>query len=119
MKIAITSKGQDLDAEVDPRFGRAAYLIVVDSDTMAFEVLDNSQNVNALKGAGIQAARAISEKKAAVLLTGYCGPNAFQALKAGNIQVASDASGTIREAVAAYLRGDLPISDGPTAEGHW
>ncbi len=56
MKIAVTSRGTDLDAQVDPRFGRAAYIIIVDSDTMEFKALDNKENVNALKGAGIQAA---------------------------------------------------------------
>ena len=71
MKIAVTSKGTDLDSEVDPRFGRAAYIIIVDSETLEFEVVDNKENVNALKGAGIQAARMASDKKADVLLTGF------------------------------------------------
>ena len=56
MKIAVTSKGTDLDSQVDPRFGRAAFILFVDSETFNFEVMDNKENVNALKGAGIQAA---------------------------------------------------------------
>ena len=71
MKIAVTSKGTDLDSEVDPRFGRAAYIIIVDSETLEFEVVDNKENVNALKSAGIQAARMASDKGADVLLTGF------------------------------------------------
>ena len=119
MKIAITSKGVDLDSQVDPRFGRAPYFLVVDSETMAFEALDNSENVNAMKGAGIQAAGMVSNKGAEVLLTGYCGPNAFKALSAAKIRVANDAGGTVREAVRAYLDGKLPLSDEANVEGQW
>lgn len=119
MKIAITSKGADLDSEVDPRFGRAAYILVVDSETLDFEALNNKSNVNALKGAGIQAASMISDKGAEVLLTGFCGPNAFKTLKAANISVANDASGTVRDAVKDYLEGKLVVSDSPNVEGHW
>ena len=109
MKIAVTSTGRDLDSTVDPRFGRAAYILIVDSENFELEVLDNKENVHALKGAGIQAARMVSEKAAEILLTGYCGPNAFKALKAAEIGVANDASGTVREAVNAYLDGKLPL----------
>jgi len=71
MKIAVTSKGTDLKSQVDQRFGRAAYIIIVDHETLEFEVIDNSENVNAFKGAGIQAATAISDKVTDVLMTGY------------------------------------------------
>ena len=119
MKIAITSTGTDLDSPVDPRFGRAAFILIVDSETFDFEVLDNKENVNALKGAGIQAACMISDKKAELLLTGFCGPNAFKALNAAKIGVANNAGGTVRDAVKSYLEGKLPLSDKPNAEGQW
>ena len=119
MKLAVTSTGVDLNAQVDPRFGRATYILIIDSDTLAFEVIDNKDNVNALKGAGIQAAKMVSDKKAEVLLTGFCGPNAFKVLKAAGIGVASNADGTIREAVKAYLDGTLPLSDKANVHGQW
>ena len=119
MKIAVTSQGTDLDAQVDPRFGRAAYILVVDTETFSFEVLDNKENANALKGAGIQAGTMVSDKGAEVLLTGFCGPNAFKVLKTANIGVANDASGSIREAVTAYLAGNLPLADDANVEGQW
>ncbi|MBN2061803.1 MAG: NifB/NifX family molybdenum-iron cluster-binding protein [Deltaproteobacteria bacterium] len=119
MKIAVTSKGQDLDSELDPRFGRAAYILIVDSESFHFNILDNKENVNAFKGAGIQAARSVSESGAEVLVTGFCGPNAFKALSAANIKVANDASGTVREAVKAYLDGKLPLADKENVNGHW
>lgn len=119
MKIAVTSTGINLDAQVDPRFGRASYIIIVDSETFDFEVLDNKENVNALKGAGIQAASTISDKGAEVLLTGFCGPNAFKALKAANIEVANDTGGSVKDAVKSYLNGKLPLSDKANVEGQW
>lgn len=119
MKIAVTSTGTELDSDVDPRFGRAKYIIIVDSGAFDFEVLDNKENVNALKGAGIQAASMISEKGAEVLLTGFCGPNAFKTLNAVNVGVANDATGSVREAVNAYLDGKLPLSDKANVEGQW
>jgi predicted Fe-Mo cluster-binding NifX family protein len=119
MKIAVTSTGTDLDSKVDPRFGRASYILIVDSETLDHEVLDNKENVNALKGAGIQAASMVSDKGAEVLLTGFCGPNAFKALNAAKIGVANDAGGSVREAVSAYLDGKLPLSDKANVEGQW
>jgi predicted Fe-Mo cluster-binding NifX family protein len=119
MKIAVTSQGKDLDSQVDPRFGRAAYILIVDSATLHFEVIDNKENINALKGAGIQAAANIHNKGAEILLTGFCGPNAFTTLRAAGVKVANDASGTVREAVSAFLDGKLTLSDKANVEGHW
>lgn len=119
MKIAITAKGADLDSEVDPRFGRAAYILIVDSETLDFEALDNKENLNAFKGAGIQAASMASKKGAEVLLTGFCGPNAFRTLQAAKIGVANGAGGSVREALQAYLDGKLPLSDKENTEGQW
>jgi predicted Fe-Mo cluster-binding NifX family protein len=119
MKIAVTSTGKDLDSPMDPRFGRAAYILIVDTDTLAFEALDNGENVNAFKGAGIQAATMISDKHADVLLTGFCGPNAFKALEAAKVKVAGDVSGTVREAVAAFVDGNVKMVSEPNADGHW
>ena len=119
MKIAVTSLGKDLDSQVDPRFGRAAYVIVVDSENYNFQVIDNNENVNAMKGAGIQAASNVVNSGAEVLLTGHCGPNAFKALQAGKVAVSNDASGTVSDAVKSYLDGKLPHADSANVEGHW
>ncbi|MBW1728153.1 MAG: NifB/NifX family molybdenum-iron cluster-binding protein [Deltaproteobacteria bacterium] len=119
MKIAVTSKGSGLDDLVDPRFGRAAYILVVDSETFDFDVLDNKENVNALKGAGIQAAGMVSDQGAEVLITGFCGPNAFKVLNAAKIKVASDAKGTVRDAINSFIQGKLAFVDQANVEGHW
>jgi predicted Fe-Mo cluster-binding NifX family protein len=119
MKIAVSSKGQDLDAFVDPRFGRAAYILIYDTDNQDLEVLDNSANVNAFKGAGIQAATTVADKGAEVLLTGFCGPKAFQTLAAAGVKVANNAEGTIRQAVQAFQNGEMPLAKEANVEGHW
>ncbi len=119
MKIAITSKGRELDSEVDPRFGRAAYILVVDTDTLELEVIDNAQNANSFKGAGIQAAASVSDKNAEVLLTGYCGPNAFKTLDAAEIKVANDATGTIQDAIEQFNAGKFKFAEEANTNGHW
>lgn len=119
MKIAVTSRGTALESEVDPRFGRAPYIIIVDTETLAFEALDNSENVNAFKGAGIQAATTISEKGAEVLMTGYCGPNAFKTLAAAGIKVANDTAGTVADAVVVFKEGGFIYAESANTEGQW
>lgn len=120
MKIAITSTGKEIDSAVDPRFGRASYILIVDSETLELiEVLDNTENANALKGAGIQAATMLDRSGAEVLLTGHCGPNAFKALQAAKIGVANNAGGSVKEAVTAYVQGKLPLAEAADVEGHW
>ncbi|MBW2219736.1 MAG: NifB/NifX family molybdenum-iron cluster-binding protein [Deltaproteobacteria bacterium] len=119
MKIAVTSKGTNLDSQVDPRFGRAPYILIVDTENLEFEVLDNKDNVNAFKGAGIQAAGMVSDKGAEVLLTGFCGPNAFKTIEAAKIKVANDVSGTVRDAVKAFNEGKYAFSDKANVEGQW
>jgi predicted Fe-Mo cluster-binding NifX family protein len=119
LKIAITSKGKELDSPMDPRFGRAPFILIVDTGSNEVEVLDNSENVNAFKGAGIQAAVMVSEHGAKVLLTGYCGPNAYKTLNAAGVKVANDVSGTVREAVNAYNAGKVTFADSANVEAAW
>lgn len=119
MKVAISAKGKGLDDEIDPRFGRAAYFIIVDPETVQFKALNNTQNINAMQGAGIQAARAIAEEGANVLITGHCGPKAFVTLKAARIDVAVNVTGTVREAVEKFKRGEISYAASPNVEGHW
>ncbi len=119
MKIAITSVGDSLQSNVDPRFGRAKYIIIVDSETKEFEAIDNTDNINAFKGAGIQAATMISDKGAEVLLTGYCGPNAFKTLKAAGIRIVDNVSGLVEEGLTLFNEGKLQYSEEPNTQGHW
>ena len=119
MKIAVSSSGNDLSSEVDPRFGRAANFIVVDSETMDFKVVANTQNLSLPQGAGIQAGKTVVDSGAKVVLTGNCGPKAFAVLQEVGVAVVVGAQGTVAEAVAAYKSGELKAVDSPNVEGHW
>jgi predicted Fe-Mo cluster-binding NifX family protein len=101
-KICITSKGKDLEAEVDPKFGRARYFLIVDPNTMEFEVIENP-NVEAAHGAGIQTAQLVSSKNVGALLTGNCGPNAQRVLQSSGIKVITGVSGRIEDALSKYI----------------
>lgn len=119
MKVAVTSQGSDLSSQVDPRFGRAKYFVVVDTDTDEFSVHDNTQNLNAAQGAGIQAGRTVADLGVAAVITGNVGPKAFTTLQAGNVQVFLGASGTVREAVKKYKAGELQGVQKANVNGHW
>ncbi len=109
MKIAITSSGPTLDAEMDPRFGRCPYYLIVDTDSMGFEALENP-NVSLARGAGIQSAHLLGEKGVRVLLAGDCGPNARDSLTAAGIGVILDCEGTAANVVDRYKAGMLDIT---------
>jgi len=119
MKIAITSQGTDLDAAVDPRFGRAANFIIVDPESNAFEVIENKQNLNLPQGAGIQSGKNIVDNKVDALITGNCGPKAFNVLSAAGVKIFIGAKGTVREALDQYKDGTLKAANNPNVEGHW
>jgi predicted Fe-Mo cluster-binding NifX family protein len=117
MKVAVSAQAPSLGAAVDPRFGRAAYFVLVETDDMTFEALENSSR-NLGGGAGIQAARWMAEKGAKAVLTGFCGPNAHETLTAAGIQVMGDCSGTVAEAVEQYRSGALGAISAPNAGSH-
>ncbi len=119
MKIAVTSTGKTIESLIDPRFGRAPYILIVDSDGKLIETIDNSTNVNAFKGAGIQASKAIADRMVDVLLTGHCGPNAFTALNAAGIKVGVEQTGTVLEAIDRLNRNQVVFAQKPNAEAHW
>ena len=118
MKICVTASGNTLDALIDPRFGRASYLTIVDSESMTFEAIPNAAT-GAMGGAGIQAAQTMAKKGAKVLITGNIGPNAFQALSAAGIKIVTGAFGTVREAVEKYKKGELRETGAPSVRGHF
>ncbi len=118
MKIAITSTGADLNSDVDPRFGRAAYFIIYDTETNEYEAIDNSQTASAGSGAGIQSGQLMIDKAVQWVITGSVGPNAFQVLSSAGIKIASGASGTVAEAIEAFKAGKFEETNSPTAQSH-
>jgi predicted Fe-Mo cluster-binding NifX family protein len=119
MRIALTAQGTDLQAEIDPRFGRAGQFLLVDSDTLAVEIIANTQNLELAQGAGIQAAQNIIAHKPHVLLTGNCGPKAFKVLQTAGVKVVAGVKGPVGEAIQDYLAGRYQTTTSANVEGHW
>ena len=101
--IAVTAESPSLDAPVDPRFGRAAGFMLVDSDTGEFTYHANAAAAAMASGAGIQAVETIAKAGAGILLTGHVGPKALSALTAAGITIGENYQGvTVRQAVERY-----------------
>jgi predicted Fe-Mo cluster-binding NifX family protein len=124
MKIVISATGKELISEVDPRFGRAAYFLIIDSESGSIlEAIDNSAGRDAAQGAGISAAALVADRGVGAILTGRVGPKAMPIVEKAGIQVVSDVSGTVGEAVEKFRSGAQgqtqsgAASSAPTAPG--
>lgn len=117
MRIAISATGPDLAAQVDPRFGRSQHFIIFDPETSFHEAVENS-SAGAGGGAGIATAQMIVDKGVRAVLTGDCGPNAYQVLSAAGVQVITKVTGTVKDAIEAYKSGQLLASAKPSVEAH-
>ncbi len=106
-----------MDSKVDPRFGRCQHFIIVDTDTLEFEEIENP-NIESMGGAGIQSAQLVASKKIKAVLTGNVGPNAFQTLQAAGIEIFTGASGTVKEAIEKYKKGEFKAVSGPSVGSH-
>jgi predicted Fe-Mo cluster-binding NifX family protein len=119
VKVVFTTSGDNLDAPLDSRFGRAPKFLVYDLDSETFEVVDNQQNLNAAQGAGIQAAETVARSGAKSLVTGHCGPKAFRVLLAAGIKVYTADAPTVAAALEQYRTGKLTEAKVADVEGHW
>ena len=117
MRICVTSEGNNLDSKVDPRFGRCRHFIITDTDTLKFEAIPNP-NTESTGGAGIQSAQLVASKQIKAVLTGNVGPNAFQTLQAAGIEIFTGASGTVKEAIEKYKKGEFKAVSGPSVGSH-
>jgi len=119
MKVAVTTTGKDMGAPFESRFGRAPGFIVYNLDNETFEAIDNSMNLNAVQGAGIQAAMNIVKSGATSLITGHCGPKAFQVLSQAGIQIYNTEAQTVAQAIEFFVAGKLAPLQSPDVGGHW
>jgi predicted Fe-Mo cluster-binding NifX family protein len=117
MKVAISATRPSLDADTDPRFGRCSCFVIVETDDMSFEAVENA-NSTLGGGAGIQSAQLMAQKGAKAVLTGNCGPNAHQALSAAGIEVIVGCSGSVSEVVERFMSGQLLPSAAPNVASH-
>ncbi len=115
MILAVASSGEGLDAQMDPRFGRCAYFVIVDTDTMQAETVPNP-GTQMGSGAAVQAAQTIADSAVDGVVAGNYGPNASQALAAGGIRMFQASGMTVRQAVEAAVAGRLNEASGATAQ---
>jgi predicted Fe-Mo cluster-binding NifX family protein len=101
VKLALTTSGTTLEGHLDPRFGRAPRFLVLETDTGAFEVVDNHVGVDAAHGAGVQAAETLARLGVRALVAGYCGPKALAVLARAGIEVYNTDARTVAEAIEA------------------
>ena len=117
MKIAITSMGAKLEDKVDPRFGRCRYFILFDTDTNKFEAIENT-GAQGMGGVGIQSGQIMADREVKTVLTGSCGPNAFQTLQAAGIKVITGVTGTVQEAIDKFKSDKLKAISKPNVSAH-
>ena len=118
MKVVVSSQQPEITSPIEPRFGRASYFLLVDTETDQVEVIAN-EGAQTAHGAGIQAAQCVLHAGAEAIITGHCGPKAFQALAAGGIPVYLMPSGTVAEAVQKLSSGELVSVGSPNVGSHW
>ena len=121
MKIAISCIQEKKEGPMDSRFGRAPYFFFIQSDGTSGYFKPNTQNKQAVQGAGIQAAQSILKEEAKVLITGHCGPKAFRVLKEGGVRVytAGSAELKVEEALRLFSEEKLEELNSADVEGHW
>lgn len=124
MRLCITSTGKDIEANIDPRFGRAPWFLIIDTDTNAVEAVDNGAAAQAQGGAGTTAAQIVIDKNVDVLLTGRLGPNALKVFQASGIKLIEDVSAqdTVSQVLARFKNGEynespVPSQVSPRAQG--
>ena len=118
MKLAITAEGSSLACQIDPRCGRAAFLLVFDTDSGQFDFHDNAANAQSVSGAGVQAGKTIVDLGANALITGNMGPKSLRVLQVGGVDVYSGVSGTVQDALRAFEAGQLEPVLRPNVQSH-
>lgn len=104
MKLVVTATGPTLDAQVEYQFGRTPFFIIIDPESMNYQVIPNP-NAGVGGGADIQSAQLLSGRDIDYILTGNCDPNACYIFEAAGINLIVDVTGTVRQAVANFKSG--------------
>lgn len=119
MRICITSTGPNLDSQIDPRFGRCQYFLIVDKDGKLLEAIPN-KGVQVMRGAGITAAQIVTNQGVNAVITGNVGPNAFMVLNQTGVKIYSGVFGlTAKQSLEKYNKGELKQIEVSTAPGRF
>ncbi len=108
MILMISSQGNDLESPANPRFGRAPWFIRYDTQDDTWQAYEN-QAVHQRGGAGVAAAQFLMDKGVETAISGDFGPNAHQALSAGNIEMYTfkDGQKPIQQIINDFQAGNL------------
>ncbi len=117
MKLAITVDTPQFETQLERRFGRCAYFIIVDTETRAWESFPNPA-AEAKGGAGTQAAQFLANEGVEAVISGHFGPNAFTALDAASIHMYSAQEGQVETLVDDYLAERLERVTDSTGPAH-
>lgn len=115
MKIAISSEGTNLKAQVGHRFGISPYLIIADLGAGNFEAVQNPGSLGQ-QGTGVQTIVLAIGKDVKAVLTGYCSPAARRHLEANGIEIFTGLSGTVGEVLESYKKGEIQKTEAATIE---
>ena len=113
MKIIISATSNTIEQPFSPRFGRADYFILIDTETRAWEALANPA-ASARGGAGPQAVQFIAETGAEAVISGRYGPSAFAAIEAAGLKAYIAKSGTVSEVLDQFIAGELESTESAT-----
>jgi len=119
MKIALPVISDKIEDQMNRTFGRAPRFMIYDTDTDIFEMIENTQNLNAGQGAGIQSAQNIARTGAKALICENCGPKAFRVLSVAGVEVYISGAGKVVDLIEKYKNGELDPSPAANVEGHW
>ncbi|MGB9780270.1 NifB/NifX family molybdenum-iron cluster-binding protein [Caldanaerobacter sp.] len=117
MKVAISSQGKNLESQVDTRFGRAQYFLIVDTSSMEYKVIDNTA-MGQSSGAGTKAAQLLLDEQVEAVISSNVGPNAMEVFKEADIPVYKAMDGDVKKNIEAFKKGELEKITEPTNQGH-
>jgi len=119
MKIAISVNSSDLADKIDMRFGRAKKFMIYDTEAKTNELIDNTQNLNAAQGAGIQSAQNVINTGVEAIITGHTGPKAYKLLSQSGVKIYHSEEKCVKDIIADFTNGILKEADSADVEGHW
>lgn len=119
MKIGLSCNGDNLDSQLDERFGRAANFIIYDLENNTYECVSNQQNLNSSQGAGIQSAQTLANTGVEAVITGNVGPKAFRALQSAGIDIYLSSNISVQKAIEKFNKNELKKTESNNVEGHW
>lgn len=119
MIMAISAREKGLDSQVDQRFGRCAFFVLVNVESG--ELVKSIENTNAASagGAGPQSVQILSEHGVNAVALGNVGPNAVTALKAAGMEIYTGIEGTVQETLKKFKEGKLEVVPGATVSSHF